>query len=160
MRKLQRGGEGTGAPTRTSAFNFAFELLAARTRSPGEVAPRVGEPLALVLDMKHIAVAGRVAPGGLLPGAQALRRIGNGVVGREPLLCRVQQVHAAGVGITPFLGSQQVTIGRVCTYASEHRVRGLGELIVQTHANARPILLAVDHARLCCGCAVGDQRSL
>jgi hypothetical protein len=67
-------------------FDLAFELLAARTRSPGEVAQRVGEPLALVLDVKHIAMAGRVTPGGLLPGAQALGRIGNGVVGREPLL--------------------------------------------------------------------------
>ena len=61
MRKRRRGGEVTGAPTRTGAFNFAFELLAARTRSPGEVAPRIGELLAPVLDMKHIAVAGRVA---------------------------------------------------------------------------------------------------
>jgi hypothetical protein len=35
--------------------------------------------------------------------------------------------------------------------AGEHRARALEELIVQAHADARKILFAVDHARLCCG---------
>jgi hypothetical protein len=34
--------------------------------------------------------------------------------------------------------------------AGEHRARALEELIVQAHADARKILFAVDHARLCC----------
>src|ERR1700682_4378101 len=74
-RQLQRGGEIAGRPTRAGPFDLDFELLGSRTRSPSEIAQRVGEPFALVLDMKHIAMARRVAPGGPLPGAQALSRI-------------------------------------------------------------------------------------
>ena len=47
----------------------------------GEALQRVGQLLALALDVEYIAVVRRVAPGCPLPGAQALRGIGDGVIG-------------------------------------------------------------------------------
>ena len=58
---------------------------APRRGALGEACQRVGEAFALALDVEHVAVARRVAPGGPLPGAQALPGIGDHVVGIEPL---------------------------------------------------------------------------
>ena len=85
MRLPERGSEVASTPPRAGAIDPGFELLAPCAGSPGELAQCIGERLALVLDVKHIAVTGRVAPGGFLSGPQTLARIGNRVVGSEPL---------------------------------------------------------------------------
>ena len=46
----------------------------------GKALQRVGQLLALALDVEYIAVAGRLTPGCPLPGAQALRGISDGVI--------------------------------------------------------------------------------
>jgi hypothetical protein len=49
------------------------------------------------LDMKHIAMARRVVPGGPLPGAQALPGIGDRIVRPQPLL---ESMRMSGVWAT------------------------------------------------------------
>jgi site-specific DNA recombinase len=56
--------------------------------------------------VEHVAMARRVAPGGPLPGAQALPGIGDRVVRIEPLVGGIQQMHAPGVGVAMRLRSQ------------------------------------------------------
>ena len=65
------------------AADPGLQRLAPRHGALGEVLQRAGETFALALDVEHVAVAGRVAPGGLLPGTQALPGVGDGVVGRQ-----------------------------------------------------------------------------
>jgi len=55
-----------------------------------------------MLNVKHIAMAGLVVPGGLLPGAQPLAGIGDRVVGIQTLPRGVKKMNAPGVGVTMF----------------------------------------------------------
>src|SRR6187549_1211225 len=82
----------------TGAADPALQRVALRRGALGKARQRVGEAPALALDVEHVAVARRVAPGRLLPGAQAPPGIGDGVVGPQPLLGGIEQVHAPGVG--------------------------------------------------------------
>jgi len=93
-------------------------------------------------------VARRVAPGGLLPGAQALPRIGDRVVRIEPLLGSIQQMHAPGVGVPTLLRSQEIAIRRRRIDAGQHGHGTLEDLVMQAHPNAGQVLLPVDDARL------------
>ena len=54
---------------------------APRRGALGKARQCVGEAFALALDVEHIAMARRIAPGGPLPGAQTLPGIGDRVVG-------------------------------------------------------------------------------
>src|SRR3954452_4169139 len=81
----------------TGAADPGLQRLAPRRGARGKARQRVGEALALALDVEHVAVARRVAPGRLLRGAQAPPGIGDGVVGPQPPLGGVEQVHAPGV---------------------------------------------------------------
>src|SRR3954469_21683801 len=76
----------------------------------GKARQRVGEALAAALDVEHVAVARRVAPGRLLPGAQTPPGIGDGVIGPQPPLGGVEQVHAPGVGVTMLLRCQEIAV--------------------------------------------------
>jgi len=67
------------------AVDPGLEFLTPRLRACGEARQRVGQAFALVLDVKHIAMAGRVVPSGLLPGAPTLPGIGDCVVRLQPL---------------------------------------------------------------------------
>jgi hypothetical protein len=88
-----------------------------------------------MLDVKHIAMARRVAPGGLLPSTQALPGIGNRIVRLQPLLAGVEQMHAPGVGVAMVGHSQKVAVSRRGIDAGQHRHCPLEDLIVQAHAN-------------------------
>ncbi len=110
---------------------------APRRGSLGKALQRAGQALALALDVEHVTVARRVAPGRSLPGAQALPGIGDGVVGPQSLLGGVEQVHAPGVGITTPLCCQDVAIRRLGIDAGQHRCGALEELVVQAYPNAR-----------------------
>ena len=79
---------------------LGLQRHAPRRGARGKALQRVGEAFALVLDVKHVAVARRVAPGRPLPGAQALPRVGDRIVGIEPLRGGIQQVHAPRVGVS------------------------------------------------------------
>jgi hypothetical protein len=125
-----------------------LQRLAPRRGPLGEARQSVGEALALALDVEHVTMARRVAPGRLLPGAQAPPGIGDGVVGPQPPLGGVEQVHAPGVGVTMLLRHQEVAVGRPGIDAGQHGCCTLEDLVVQAHANARQVWLVVDHARL------------
>jgi hypothetical protein len=71
-------------PTTASAIDPGLQLLAPRRRAFGETHERVGKARALAQNVKHIAVARRIAPGRPLSGAQALPGIGDRVVGFSP----------------------------------------------------------------------------
>ena len=79
--KRQRDGELVVGTPQAGAAGLGLQRLAPRGGALGEARQRVGETLAPALDVKHVAVARRVAPGRLLPGAQALSCIGDRVVG-------------------------------------------------------------------------------
>src|ERR1700677_3871157 len=64
-------------PLPGGALDLHLQRLTPRCGALGEARERVGEPFALALDVKDIAMARRGAPGGLLPGAQALPGVGN-----------------------------------------------------------------------------------
>jgi site-specific DNA recombinase len=98
--------------------------------------------------VEHVAVARRVAPGRLLPGAQAPPGIGDGVIGPQPPLGGVEQVHAPGVGVTMLLRRQEIAVRRLGVDAGQHGCCTLEDLVMQAHANARQVLLGVDRARL------------
>jgi len=68
----------------TRAAELGLQLLAPRRGALGEPRQRVGEAFVLADDVKDIAMARRVAPSGLLPGAQTLPGIGNGIIGFSP----------------------------------------------------------------------------
>ncbi len=89
-----------------------------------------------MLDVEHIAMARRVAPGGPLPGAQALPRIGDRIVRIEPLLGGIQQMHAPGVGVATLLRSQEITIRRLGIDTGQHGRGTLEDLVMQAHTNA------------------------
>src|SRR3954451_8761805 len=76
-RKLQPGGKFVVRARLAGAVDPGLEFLTPRLRPLGEARQRVGQALALVLDVKHIAMAGRVVPSDLLPGAQAWPGISN-----------------------------------------------------------------------------------
>src|SRR5258708_15596289 len=59
----------------TRAANLGLELLAPRPGALGEARQRVGETFVLTRDVKHIAMARCIVPGGLLPSAQAIVRL-------------------------------------------------------------------------------------
>jgi len=109
---------------------------ALRRGALGEARQRVGEALALALDVEHVAVARRVAPGGPLPGAQALPGIGDRVIGPQPLRGSVEQVHARSVGVTMLLRRQEIAVRRLGIDAGQHGRGALEDLIVQAHPNA------------------------
>ncbi len=69
----------------TRAANLGLQLFAPRPRPLGEARQRVGEAFVLTRDVKHIAMARRVAPGSPLPSAQALPGVGNRAVRLQPL---------------------------------------------------------------------------
>jgi hypothetical protein len=125
-----------------------LQRLAPRRGPLGEARQSVGEAPALALDVEHVAVARRVAPGRLLPGAQAPPGIGDGVIGPQPPLGGVEQVHAPGVGVTMLLRRQEIAVRRLGIDAGQHGCCTLEDLVVQAHANAREVLLSVDRARL------------
>ncbi|OXJ06570.1 hypothetical protein [Burkholderia sp. AU6039] len=137
-----------GAATPARPAHPRLELQALRARPHGQPLQGVGERLALALDMEHIAVAGCLTPGSPLPGAQALARIGNRVLGCEPLLLGIEQAHAPRVTIAVVLGGQQVTVGRIRIDAGQHRAITVEDLVMQAHANAREVLLPVDRPGL------------
>ncbi len=134
--KLQLGGEPVVGTPRAGAAHLGLPRLAPRCSALVEARPRVGEAFALALDVKHIAMAQRVAPCSLLPGAQAVSCIGDRMVRIEPLLGRVEQVHAPGVGVAVVLRSQQVAIGRRGIDTGQHGRGTLEDLVMQAHANA------------------------
>src|SRR3954447_8674598 len=82
----------------TGAVDPGLQRFAPRRGARGKARQRSGEALAPALDVEHVAVARRVAPGCLLPGAQAPPGIGDGVIRPQPMLGGVEQVHAPGVG--------------------------------------------------------------
>jgi hypothetical protein len=86
--------------------------------------------------------AWRVTPGGLLPGAQALPGIGDRIVGLQPLLGSVEQMHTPGLGIAVLLRGQEVAIGRFGADAGQNRLSDVKKFIVQPCANARQVLRA------------------
>src|SRR5689334_5561233 len=94
----------------TGAADAGLQRLAPRRRACGKARQRVGEALTPALNVEHVAMARRVAPGRLLPGAQAPPGIGNGVVGPQPPLGGIEQVHAPGVGVTMLLRRQQIAV--------------------------------------------------
>jgi hypothetical protein len=81
-------------------LDLRLQHLTPRGGALGEARERIGETFALALNVKDIAMARHAAPGGLLPGAQALPGVGNRIVRLQPLLGGVKQVHAPGVGVT------------------------------------------------------------
>src|ERR687884_2174703 len=87
----------------TGAADPGLQRLAPRHGARGKARQRVGEALAPALDVEHVAMARRIAPGRLLPGAQAPPSIGDGVIGPLPPLGGVEKVHAPGVGVTMLL---------------------------------------------------------
>src|SRR3982751_5703181 len=97
-----------------------LQRLAPRRGALGETRQRVGEAPAPALDVEHVAVARRLAPGRLLPGAQAPPGIGEGVVGPQPPLGGVEQVHAPGVGVTMPLRRQEIAVRRCRIDAGQH----------------------------------------
>src|SRR4051794_3351188 len=96
----------------TGTADPSLQRLALRRGARGKARQRVGEALAPALDVEHVAVARRVTPGRLLPGAQAPPGIGDGVVGPQPPLGGVEQVHAPGVGVTMLLRRQEIAVRR------------------------------------------------
>jgi len=68
--------------------------------------------------------------------AQALPGIGDRVVGPQPLLGGVEQMHAPGVGVAMLRRSQNVAERRCCIDAGQHGRSTLEDLVVQAHANA------------------------
>ena len=124
------------------------QCLAPRRGALGQAGQHVGQTFALALDVEHVAVARRVAPGGPLPGARALPGIGDRVVGPQPLHGGVQQVHAPGVRVAAVCCGKTVAVGRRCIDAGQHGRGTLEHLVVQAHANARQVLVVVDRARL------------
>src|SRR4051794_37497905 len=84
----------------TGVADLGLQHLAPRCGALGEARQRAGEALAPALNVEHVAMARRVTPGRLLPGAQAPPGISDGVVGPQPPLGGVEQVHAPGVGVT------------------------------------------------------------
>ncbi len=149
-RKRQLGGKPVAGRTLAGAADPGLQRLAPGRGALGEARQRVGEALALALDVEHVAMARRVAPGGPLPGAQALPGIGDRVVRIEPLLGGVQQVHAPGVGVAVALRRQQVAIRRRGIDACQHGRGTLEDLVMQAHPNAGQLLVVVDRARLPC----------
>jgi hypothetical protein len=93
-----------------------------------------------VLDVKHIAMARRVAQGGLLPGALARGCLGNLVFGIRPLSGRVEQMDAACIAIAMRLSGEQIAVGRLRIDGSKHRLPGVIDLIVQAHADGGQVL--------------------
>ena len=79
--RCQLGGERVVWSTLAGAADPGLQRLAPRRGALGKACERVGQALALALNVEHVAMARRVAPGRPLPGAQALSRIGDRVVG-------------------------------------------------------------------------------
>lgn len=93
-------------------------------------------------------MTGHITPGRSLPGAQALSRISDGVVGPQPLRGGVEQVHAPGVGVSALRCDEQIAICRRRIDAGQHGCRTLEQLVVQADAYARQVLALVDDTRL------------
>jgi len=147
-RKRQRDGELVVWISLAGTVDPGLQRLAPRRGSFGKVLQRAGQALAPALDVEHVAVARRVAPGGLLPGAQALPGIGDRIVRIEPLRGGIQQVHAPGVGVAVALRRQEIAIRRLGIDTGQHGRGALEDLVVQAHTNARQVLVVVDRARL------------
>ncbi len=146
--KHQLGGKLVAWTPLVGRIDLGLQRLTPGRGALGEARQRVGEALAPALDVEHVAMARRGAPGGLLPGAQALPRIGDRVVGPQPLLGGVEQVHAPSVGVTMLLRRQEIAVCRLGIDAGQHGRGTLEDLIVQAHPNAGQVLVVVDRARL------------
>ena len=71
---------------------LGLKVFTPRPGALGDARQRIGEGFALVDDVKDIAMTRRIAPGGLLPGAQALPGIGDRIIGVQSLLGGVEQM--------------------------------------------------------------------
>jgi hypothetical protein len=126
------------------AADPGLQLLAPRRGALGEARQRVGEALALADDVEDIAVAGRVAPSGLLPGTQAWPGIGDCMIGLQALPGGIEQMHAPRIGIAMVRRRQEITVGRFGADAGQNGRCTLEDFIVQPRANTRQVLAAVD----------------
>ena len=104
----------------------------------------VGQGLELLQDVKHIAVTRRIGPGSPLPRAQASTRVGNGVLGNQPLFPQIEQVNGPGVAVTVCFRSLKTAVGRADIDADEHELRSLKYLVMQTDPDGREIDVVVD----------------
>jgi hypothetical protein len=84
-RKFQLDDKLAVRTRRADAVDPGLEFLTPRGGALGEARQRIGQAFTLVLDVKHIAMAGRVVPSGLLSGTQALSGVGDCVVRLQPL---------------------------------------------------------------------------
>jgi len=109
-RKRQLGGKLMVWTPRAAVADPGLQRPAPRRGTLGAAQPRVGQALALALDVEHVAMARRVAPSRPLPSAQVLPCIGDRVIGPQPLHGGVEQVHAPGVGAMMLLRRQEIAI--------------------------------------------------
>jgi hypothetical protein len=86
--------------------------------------------------VKDIAMARRIAPGGLLPGSQAPARIGNRIVRLQPLFGGVKEMHGPGIGVAMFVRSKQIAVSRLGIDACQYRCCAMEDLVVQAYTNA------------------------
>jgi hypothetical protein len=93
-----------------NVVDLGLQPLAPRGGALGKTRQRVGEAFALALNVEHIAMARRVAPGRPLSCAQALRGIGHGMFRTEPLPGGIQQMHTPGVGVAMLRRNQQIAV--------------------------------------------------
>lgn len=123
-----------------------LQLFAPRLGAFGDAGQGVGKGLALMLDVEDVAVAGLVAPGGLLSGAQPLARIGDRAVGIQTLQRSVEQMNSPGVGIAMFDCGKQIAVGQPGVDTGEHGLGTLEDFVVQADTNWRQIYAAIDRA--------------
>jgi hypothetical protein len=102
----------------------------------------------LALNVKHVAMAGRVAPCDFLPGTQTLPGICDRIIRLQPLLGDVEQMHAPRIGIAMLGRSQEIAVARCGIDAGQHRHGALKDFVVQAYADARQVLCAIDRAGL------------
>jgi hypothetical protein len=135
-REIQLNGRLAVQTTMAHAADPVRQLLASRPGTLGEARQRVGEAFVLMLDVEHIAMAWRVGPGGLLPGTQALPRIGDRIRRLQPLPAGVEEMHAPGISVAMLRRDQKVAVSRRGTDAGQHGHRTLEDLIGQANWNA------------------------
>ena len=93
-------------------------------------------------------MAGLVAPGRLLSGAQSLARIGDRVDGIQTLPRSIEQMNSPSVGVAMFGGGKQIAVGRPGVNTGQHGLGTLENLVVQADSNWREVDAAVDGACL------------
>jgi hypothetical protein len=125
-------------------IHLQFHVTALGSSTLGHAGQYIGQALALLQNVKHIAKAGLVLPNNDLTGAQSRALVSYQIVRIKSLVTGVKQVNGPGIGIAVLCSSEQITVGGARINAHQHWFVAVEDFVVQTNPDLGEVLGSVN----------------